>query len=197
MSTDPITPAARRAARDESAWAEQERNRRLAENIVAGTDVLRGRTDEVIAGVRGMAIAHLDVPGPRALQLIEEVERLRAELARRDTTVAAVRKMGEELAEAAPSLTGTARAAQQQIALALRSLLPAPVEADPSQPEPASLGFKPIAETLNCGCCEIEWELCRGLVDKGIARCCADCTHDLSAPVEAGAPAEPTSDTEP
>jgi hypothetical protein len=77
-----ITPAARRAARDESAWAEQERNRRLAENIAAGTDVLRGRTDEVINGVRGMAVAHLDVPGPRALQLIEEIDRLRAELAR-------------------------------------------------------------------------------------------------------------------
>jgi hypothetical protein len=32
-----------------------------------------------------------------------------------------------------------------------------------------------------CGCCEIDWRLCRGLYDKGLARCCSDCTHDLEA----------------
>lgn len=38
-----------------------------------------------------------------------------------------------------------------------------------------------------CGCCEIEWRLCRGLYDKGCARCCSDCTHNLTP-----APGDPT-----
>jgi hypothetical protein len=35
------------------------------------------------------------------------------------------------------------------------------------------------AATGKCGMCEIAWQLCRGLYDKGLPRCCSDCTHDL------------------
>ena len=35
------------------------------------------------------------------------------------------------------------------------------------------------AEAGKCGCCEITWQLCRGLYDKGLARCCSDCDHNL------------------
>lgn len=58
------------------ASAEQHRNRRLAERIAAGTAV--PDLAEVMAGVRSMAGAYLDVPGPRAAQLCDEIERLRA-----------------------------------------------------------------------------------------------------------------------
>ncbi|HEY9414074.1 MAG TPA: hypothetical protein VIQ30_04880 [Pseudonocardia sp.] len=133
------------------------------------------------ATLRAELWAVLDREPQTDRDLVETVRNLRAELARRDTTIAAVRKMAEELAEAAPSIA-IAGPAQRQIALALRGVLSAPVEAtDPR---------------ADCGCCDGSWRLCRGLVDKGMARCCADCTHDLSAPVEAGTSAEPTGDTE-
>lgn len=58
---------------------ERERNKRLAERIENGTDSMRGELDTVIDLIEQMAKAHLNVPGPRALQLIEEIRRLRAE----------------------------------------------------------------------------------------------------------------------
>jgi hypothetical protein len=55
--------------------AEVARNRGLAERIAAGKAV--GSLDEVMATIRQMAAAHLDVPGPRAAQLADEIDRLR------------------------------------------------------------------------------------------------------------------------
>ncbi len=58
---------------------EQLRNRRLADRITAGTAV--PGLDEVMVEVRRMAGAYLDVPGPRAAQLCDEIDRLRQVLA--------------------------------------------------------------------------------------------------------------------
>lgn len=53
----------------------QRRNERLARNLDAGRSPL---SDEVVATLRGFAEANLDVPGPRVLQLLAELDRLRA-----------------------------------------------------------------------------------------------------------------------
>jgi hypothetical protein len=58
---------------------EQRRNRRLAQNLAAGTAV--PGLDEVMEGARRMAGAYLDVPGPRAVQLCDEIDRLRVGMA--------------------------------------------------------------------------------------------------------------------
>lgn len=50
--------------------AEQLRNRRLAANIAAGSSPL---TPELIETMRRNAAANLDVPGPRVLQLLDEL----------------------------------------------------------------------------------------------------------------------------
>lgn len=52
-----------------------ERNRRLAANILAGRSPLDG---EMLRTIRADALADLNVPPPRVLQLVDEVERLRA-----------------------------------------------------------------------------------------------------------------------
>ncbi len=58
---------------------EQQRNRRLADRITAGTAV--PDLGEVMVETRRMAGAYLDVPGPRAAQLCDEIDRLRQVLA--------------------------------------------------------------------------------------------------------------------
>lgn len=67
-----------RAARDQVYRDEQDRNRRLADRIATSGAPL---DDEMIATMRQMAGANLNVPGPRVVQLLAEFDRLRAELA--------------------------------------------------------------------------------------------------------------------
>lgn len=59
----------------------QARNRILAESLATG-DPANGDIDAVIQMVRVMAGKYLDVPGPRALQLCDEIDRLRGEIRR-------------------------------------------------------------------------------------------------------------------
>lgn len=58
-------------------FEERERNKSLAARIADGSDSLHGDLDQVIELVELMAKAHLNIPGPRVLQLIEEIRRLR------------------------------------------------------------------------------------------------------------------------
>jgi hypothetical protein len=51
-----------------------ERNRRLAANILAGKSPL---DDAMLRTLRANALADLNVPPPRVLQLIDEIDRLR------------------------------------------------------------------------------------------------------------------------
>lgn len=68
-------------------------------------------------------------------------------------------------------ITGRSVIPSAQALLDALAAIPAPYRPDaPRVPDPRG----------RCGCCEIEWPLCRGLVDKGMARCCTDCTHDLA-----------------
>jgi hypothetical protein len=53
------------------------RTRRLAERIADGHGPLN---DEIIETIRKNGQALLDIPGPRVVQLIEEIDRLRAQL---------------------------------------------------------------------------------------------------------------------
>lgn len=53
------------------------RNQRLAERLASGGSV--PDLDKVMEWVRQMSGAHLDVPGPRAAQLCDEIDRLTAE----------------------------------------------------------------------------------------------------------------------
>lgn len=55
------------------------------------------------------------------------------------------------------------------------------VPAKPTTPPPPPPAPQPVSATGGlCGCCEIDRTLCAGLVSKGLARCCSDCTHDLT-----------------
>ena len=56
--------------------AEAERNRRLNARIAAGTAVMG--IDEVMDLVRQMAAANMDVPGPRAVQIADELVKAQA-----------------------------------------------------------------------------------------------------------------------
>jgi hypothetical protein len=58
---------------------EQHRNKRLAERLASGNSV--PSLDEVMETIRLNAGAYLDVPGPRAAQLCDEIDSLRAQLA--------------------------------------------------------------------------------------------------------------------
>lgn len=51
-----------------------ERNRKLAANIAAGNSPLDLKLEQTL---RANAEANLDVPGPRVVQLLDEVDRLR------------------------------------------------------------------------------------------------------------------------
>lgn len=75
-----LTPAQRQAFRDEFRRAEVESNRRLAERIASGTDVMRDRFDGVLEYARQLGAANLDVSGPRVVQIVDEVVRLRAQI---------------------------------------------------------------------------------------------------------------------
>lgn len=55
--------------------AEQARNARLAYRIESGLAPL---TPAILSTLRAQAEANLDVPGPRALQVLDELERVRA-----------------------------------------------------------------------------------------------------------------------
>jgi hypothetical protein len=57
---------------------EQERNRRLADRIADGKAPLDAN---MIRVAREMGAANLDVPGPRVVQIIDELEQLRAQRA--------------------------------------------------------------------------------------------------------------------
>lgn len=72
--------------------AEIARNQRLAERIAAGRSA--GSLDEVMTTIRQMAAAYLDVPGPRAAQLADEIDRLRKIEAQARTVV----DLGEPIA---------------------------------------------------------------------------------------------------
>lgn len=64
---------ARIREREDARRQEVHRNRRLAENMAAGSDPCD--IAQVIAYVRGNAAAHMHVPGPRAAQLADELDR--------------------------------------------------------------------------------------------------------------------------
>lgn len=70
-----FTPEQRQAALGEGESPVAQRNRRLAARIAAGVDDLD--LDGVIAYVRRAADANLDVPAPRAMQLVDLVDRQR------------------------------------------------------------------------------------------------------------------------
>lgn len=69
---------------------EQRRNRRLAARIASGSAPL---DDEMIATMRQTAGANLNPPGPRVVQLLAELDRVRSD-------AAALRAAGDELADA-------------------------------------------------------------------------------------------------
>lgn len=56
--------------------SERYRNERLARNLKTSDGAMS--LDEVIDLVRDYTRCHMDVPGPRANQLIDEIDRLRA-----------------------------------------------------------------------------------------------------------------------
>lgn len=70
---------ARIREREDQQREETRRNKRLAENIAAGSDSCD--LDEVIRYARGNGAAFMHVPGPRAAQLADEVVRLREQVA--------------------------------------------------------------------------------------------------------------------
>lgn len=116
------------------------------------------------------------------LLVLEQLTEARAELARWDTTIATQQPVIDAATAWVRNMEGSRDACMGTAAALIaavdtyRAVLSAPVEAL-------------IRNT--CGCCGLDWPMCHGLVERGSARCCADCTHDLSAPVEAGTPAEP------
>lgn len=67
-----------RDVRDQFLRDEQIRNRRLADRIATHGAPL---DDEMVVAMRQMASAHLNVPGPRVVQLLDEFDRLRARVA--------------------------------------------------------------------------------------------------------------------
>lgn len=78
MSVD-LTPDQRRAVEDEQRGSERHRNERLAANLAARQPMSRTELDDMMRLVRQYAAAFMDVPGPRAAQLADEIDRLRAQ----------------------------------------------------------------------------------------------------------------------
>jgi len=185
MTTDSTPPADDQAARYEaelSRWAEK--NVELAaENIdlrarVAVVRALRDKYAVENAQLQQARRNRIGVYGHNdayalVAHVVSELDAVLdgpAEAAEPATFQERAERFGREFAAGMAEGIGASEAAEPAATPNQLQAAPTLGVAEAGAPEPAA---------DRCGCCEIVWRLCRGLYDKGYARCCSDCTHDL------------------